>query len=362
MATNNSDGLRPEGRLVIDSLEEPDVIPMLGWNEIDSFFGLGALSLGFFLGIAFNLPWYLILALGALTGGIGLAFINAAPPYANVWEFYKILKYYTKHHNKVKNQAEAALEVTNSLVAQYKTPETTRERTNIKRFIPKYGLIERTTGEYQVMLRYYPPNQDFVGDQELLDLVDAIEEWSITDGDFDWDWWVTTKSVETEEYIVNLQNRRYDSTADRTAIEQELLESMATEEAERIRQSSEVPAYYFLIDVTIKEAADDYVGDKSTLQRMAETPVLGVLFKGFVEAQEELTEEEEYEQLLQVINRRVNKMSRLAENINGARMETVSIEDYIKLQFEYWNGYSTELTMPRQSPIITAGEPESDIQ
>ena len=360
MATNEVQGTRPEGRLVIDSLEEPSVIPMLGWEEVDTFFGLGALSTGVVIGIIFGLQWYFILGLALVTGGIGMAIVNATPPYANVVEFSKSLKYYARHHNEVKNQAEAAIEANDSLVAQFQTPETTRERTNIKRFIPEYGLIERTTGEYQVMLKYYPANQDFVEQQELIDLINAIEQWAITDGNFDWDWWVTTKSVETEEYIVQLQAKRYDTSQNRTVIEQELLRSMATEEAETIRQSSEVPEYYFLVDVTIQEAADDYVGDKSTLQRAAETPVIGTLFKGFVDSQEEMTEEEKYDQMLSVIQRRVNKMSRLAENLSGARIETVPIEDYIKLQFEYWNGYTTELTTPRQSPIVTAEEPQGE--
>lgn len=360
MATNEIQGERPAGRLVIDSLEEPSVIPMLGWSEVDTFFGLGALSIGGIIGVAFGLQWYFVLMLGLLTGGIGMALVNAAPPYANVIEFFKTIKFYARHHNEVKNQAEAAIETNDSLIAQFQTPETTRERTNIKRFIPKYGLIERTTGEFQVMMKYYPANQDFVEPQELIDLINAIEQWAITDGNFDWDWWVTTKSVETEEYIVNLQAKRYDTSDDRTVIEQELLRSMATEEAETIRLSSEVPEYYFLLDVTIKEASDDYVGDKSTLQRAAETPVIGTLFKGFVDSQEELTEEEKYDQMLSVIQRRVNKMSRLAENLSGARMETVPIEDYIKLQFEYWNGYSTDLTTPRQSPIVKPEEPQGE--
>lgn len=331
---------------------------MFGWNEWDTFFTLASFSVGGAIGVFFNAQWYVVLALALLTGGIGVALVNAAPTYANVREFASILAYYSRQENEIKNQTEASVSTDNVLLKQFKTPKTTREITNIKRFIPKYGLVERTTGEFQVMLRFYAPNNDFAQKSDIIQIVDAIEEWATTDVDFESYLFATTKSVEANEYLTALQSRRYDHNTPRSVVEQELLKDMASTEAYQIEESAEVAEYYFLFDVTVEEAAEDYVGDKSSLQRAAETPIIGALLQGFVDTQEELTEEEKYEQMLRVIRRRTSKMQQIAEGLSDVRVDPVPVRDYIQLMYDFQNGQERDIPGPRTQPAVTVNEPE----
>jgi len=330
----------------IDSLRKPDKVTVLGFQtnfeSKDLAIGFG-LPLGTFLFMVIsNMPLMVTVPSVVFVGTISLSLMFAAPGYLNVGEFLSTIRYHIKHRGVVDNSVKAAVadDVEGGILREFKTDETTREMTNIRRFYPEAHILERTDGHYVGALRIEPPNRDFDDSEDFARVANTIKEQLNKNIDFEFQFYVTTRPFPIEDYVSKLEERLEDEDIQSKPIMEAILQEKVQRRPEDLKErGTELPHYYLVASVGPRSIEMEKSGTTSPIERMVDIPVLGLFFEMMTNIRSDV---EDHQREVRMIKKVRQRLSRLDASIVQPNSEfeshPVSVAEWSEIVHSFWTG------------------------
>ncbi|ERJ07363.1 hypothetical protein HLRTI_000404 [Halorhabdus tiamatea SARL4B] len=341
-------------RITLESLDEKNEIPVTGWSSRNTFFIIGMSIVGYFVGGQVGLPIYANVALGTAFGVISMDFVRSTPPYANATEWITTNIKYLRRASEYTNRADAHLDTDNRIQAIIETPKTTREITQVARFYPPHGIIERTDGSYAVVLRYSPPNMDFSLSQDYRQLMNTISNGYNNKIDFDVTFHATTRPVDMEEHFEILADRLDDPDVENNDIFQALIQEMLEDRQQMLMESdTEIVHFYFIISADDHDIAEVTGGDDNATDRSFLFGLFGEDEKTPEEIDEDIAKERRIRSVLDKRARAVSSLVSGGEKITeDASIDRVDCIEAAALLESFWTGQKVTLDPEEESDPI----------
>lgn len=352
-------------RITLESLSDKDEVPYIGWNTKNTWWILGWAVTGGFIGRELGLGLSGIIPVALIFMYIGYDVVRSAPPYCNVFDWIRTNYKYWREPSKFSNAAEAHVDTDSTIRAAIETPESTRETSEVKRFYPPHGIVERQDGSYSMMLRYMPPNMDFKIDEEYIHLMETLGKGYNEMVDYDATLHSTTRPVDIEAYFERLAARMDDPDVANNEIFKALLQEMKDHRQQMLTQTdTETVHFYFIVSVEENEVRHEVGGDDSATQRSRLFSLFG---RGGNQPDEDI-ERRRQRLLKKKLDQKAQILQKvLAENsarIGESNIARVPVTEAAAVLETYWTGKPVPLDPDdEQEPVpmsaITRG-PDSD--
>ena len=331
-------------RRVMNRIDGDNRLPVVNIREGDVGVLLGLPISGLFLGSLIGSNW---LSVGLLLGGftLAVAVVYAAPPPLTAWEWLgNIGRYLFKRPRATLSyRAEASRESTKGGAVQYmpfSVDESTQSLTNVRRAWPGADTIERTDGTMEAFIEVQPSNMDFAMSDDWMAVQRAATEFANKELDFPLTLYATTKPFPVEQLVEQLDDRLDDEDVQSNPAFTELIEEYRDKRPADLADTRELH-YYLGIEVDRIEVYKRHGTEPTPGERLAEFPILGVLFTPFVTRREKLSEAELRAAMFEKLDDRVSTLrSEFIDNVagwSGCRLSTVEL---FVLLTEFWNGES----------------------
>lgn len=337
--------------ITLESLDEPDTVPILGFNTVNFWTVVGPLCGGLMLGVFLELG-VLSLALGVLGCVVGLVIVYAAPPYLNILEAVSVWRYYLRRDTEVRNVTEAAAAVEDSLVTGIGTEEATQEFVGVTRYYPSLGIIERDDGTYATAIKITPPNLDFSTGDELR-IAQRMGDFVNEQLTFDLELWITTTPFPITEYINTLRERRESADVQSKPIMDALLDEQIQRRPEQLRASgTQLTEFYLVIELDESTVTTSTGSEQTPVERLSTIPILGIVPEIFINVSDEKTELERTGEILRELTERTETVRQgLFDDIEAYSATQVSLAEWVLLLQRFYKGREPagEATIRRQS-------------
>lgn len=363
MSTNDD-----PARFTLDSLAEPNEVPVLGLEASDFWAITGPAGAGILLTALLRLG----LAGVALTGFLmvcGGVLVYVAPGYLNVKEWLHTLWYYAKQPARVNNVSAPEREADESFLERAQEDHGASEFTQVRRFFPEKQAIERTDNRLAGAIKIEPPNMDFATPDDWARVMSACEEWAnkSLEPDFEVQLYVTTRSFPIEDYIENLQGRLGDEDVRENSVFEAIIQETIDRRPQQIQDAgTELPHFYMIVDVGEGDISTPAGGDKSSLQKLADVPILGIPVELFTSLREGITDRRKQAQMGTQLERKLQRIeSNLIQGIEGYDSRRVPVEEWAAMLSHFWEGEEPDFDSEdrqriRTQPAVTGTEGESD--
>lgn len=337
--------------ITLESLDEPDTVPILGFNTVNFWTVVGPLCGGLMLGVFLDLG-ILSLALGLIGFVIGLAVVYASPPYLNILEAVSVWRYYLSRNTEVKNVDEAAAAVEDSLVTGIGTEEATQEFVGVTRYYPSLGIIKRDDGTYATAIKITPPNLDFSSGDELR-IAQRMGDFVNEQLTFDLELWITTTPFPIRAYIDNLRERRKSGDVQSKPIMDALLDEQIQRRPEQLRASgTQLTAFYLIVELDEDTVTTSTGSEQTPMERLSTIPILGIVPEIFINVSDEKTELERTGEILRELTERTETVRQgLFDDIEAYSATQVSLAEWVLLLQRFYKGRESpgEATIRRQA-------------
>lgn len=364
MSTNDD-----PARFTLESLQKPNVVPVLGLDASDFWAITAPAGAGILLTALLRLGATGIVLTGLLMfcGGI-LVYIS--PGYVNVKEWIHTVWYYTKQPAEINNVSSPAESDNSSLRDAVQEDRSTSEFTNVQRFYPEKDAIERTDDRLVGALKIEPPNMDFATPDDWVRVMTACEEWvnkSLEPG-FEVQLYVTTRSFPIDAYIENLQHRLSDEDVRKNAVFEAMIQETIEQRPLQLQDAgTEVPHFYMIVDVGEDDISNPAGGDKSPLQKLVDIPIVGIPIELVTSIRGDVTERRQRVQMGTQLERKLQRIeSNLIQGIEGYDSRRVPIEEWVAMLGHFWEGEepdfdSEERQRIRAQPAVTGDAGETNV-
>ena len=210
--------------------------------------------------------------------------------------------------------------------------------TQVERFLPVSGLVERTDGDLVAALRVSPANLSLATDEEWEAMADSFG--SVLNAlDFDLQIHSTARPVEPERITSGYRERLDDP---------DIVENPALGEIIRVYQEK-FPAefesrgtcvreYHILIPVSIREVQ---LADRGALAKLCDLPVIGGCIRVLGAESTQPTYDEIRARQQEELERRLRAVESGIRDLEGCDAERVSADELSALLEEYWSGERT---------------------
>jgi hypothetical protein len=119
---------------------------------------------------------------------------------------------------------------------------------------------------------------------------------------------------------------------------QELLEEYRERRPTDLADTQEL-RYYIGVEVARREVYNRYEQEQTPGQKLAEIPILGLLFRPFVARRREFEEAELHAAMFEKLDERIRSVqSEFIENVSGWSATRLSTLELFLLNMEFWNG------------------------
>lgn len=347
----------------IDSLDKPDTVSFFGvqtgFETQDFAIGFGVPVATFVILTVMEVPPVVIFPLVLLLGATSLTLMFAAPTYLNVKEYLSTIRYYIKHKGVVDNTVKATVaeDVDGGMLSEFKTDETTREMTHIKRFYPEANVLERLDGYYVAALRIEPPNRDFDSGEDFAKVVAEIKENLNKNIDFPFQFHVTTRQFPIEDYINKLEDRLEDKDIQQKPIMKAILEEKVERRPDDLEsRGTELPHYYLIAPVAPRSIDLERSGTQSPIEKMAELPIVGIVFEMLTTIRSDV---EDHQREVRLVEKARNRIIRLNAAIvqpnEDFESRVVGAIEWSEVLHTFWTG--DDRTGPHVRQQAAVGSP-----
>ena len=344
----------PRGNITLESLDEPNEVPYLQMNTRDFFVQAGGAAFGF-QAISYIGGGPIIgAAVGAICFIAARNLVKSAPPYFDIFDWGKILLAYARHPAEYSTTEETYVDSSDSLYSSVRLDATTTEKTNIKRFYPPFGIVERQNGTYYMVVRYEPPNLDFATAEDYTQIASAIDSWVNQSGDFSFGFYATGSPVDMEGYFDNLAERAVDGDIKQSEVFSAVVDEMRVHRRRQLAEAkTESVEYYFIVEATEDDVSTGATNDESATDR-------SFLFRLFSSGDSDAHEEEdEDEKLKQEIQQKLRRRAKAIEQelvgkIDGADASIATVDEASAVLEEYWTGTEVDTTADDDQPAMEA--------
>lgn len=326
-----------------------DRVPYLGvsWGDMYVPLGLsgGVLVVGSFAGIRGGGIWALVV--GAVAGGWLL--VRASPGHIPTWTWMQDMwTYLLRPAQTYSTSADADPSVKTEGGLANKTPfvprsdERTEDYVGVERAWPGAGAILRPDGRMEAMIEIEPTNMDFAMPAEWRQLQQHCRQFANetlpTMGEFKLH--ATTHPFDVDDLVDRLDGRLHDDDVRERPVIRDLIreyrnrrpEAMAERGTNRIR-------FYVVVTVAPSEVSTAYLGEKTPLEKLAETPLLGLLFSPFVTRTADLPRHERHEAMFETLEERTRAATTgLVQDAPGWSARRLSTLEMVALGARFWNG------------------------
>jgi hypothetical protein len=331
-------------RIMLESLKEKNTIPYIGWNSRNTWFILGWAAFGGLIGRQLGIGLSGIIPIALIGMYIGYDLVRSTPPYCDVMDWIRTNYKYWREPSKFSNTAEAHVETDSTIRAAIETPDDTRSLTEVERFYPPHGIVERQDGSYSMTLKYAPPNMDFKTNDEYLHLMETMAKGFNEMVDFDVTLHTTTRPVDIEAYFELLAKRMEDPDVEGNEIFKALLQEMKDHRQQMLSETdTETVHFYFIVTVDENEVKHEVGGDDSATQRSRVYQLLG---RG-----QKQTDEDVERRRQRLLKKKLDDKARvlkkvLSENssrIGESDVSRVAVTEAAAVMETYWSGRQVPL-------------------
>jgi hypothetical protein len=351
----------------MNRLGEENRIPVLNVAEGDIGVLFGFPIAGLFLASALGLGVLLVpLALLGLVAGT--AVVYAAPTHLTAWQWLQNLgRFYLRRPRVTHSHPEDSEHApTDGGLVQY-TPFTPDERTqdvtHVERAWPGTGAIQRADGTMEAFIELTPANMDFAMSGDWQAVQEAGAEFANTELGFPLTFHATTRPFPVEQLVEQLDDRLNDPDVRENPAFRELLEEYRERRPAELDDTQQVQ-YYIGVEVDRLEVYNRYEQERTPGEKLAEIPVVGLLFRPFVARQHDLDDAEVQAAMFEKLDERVRTVrSEFVENVSGWSATRLSTLELFLLNMAFWNGEDldseTAADVIRDEPAV-ARSPRAD--
>lgn len=329
-------------RRVMNRLGDDSRLPVVNIREGDVGVLLGLPIGGLLVGSLTGINW---LAIGFLLAGFSLAVavVYAAPPQLTAWEWLSDLSRYIFKRPRVtlNYRTDDPHDSTDGGMVEY-TPfsveESTQDLTNVRQAWQGVGAVERTDGSMEAFIEVQPSNMDFAMADDWQAVQQAATEFANNELDFPLTLYATTKPFPAGHLVDQLDNRRDDPDVESNPAFQALIEEYRDHRPDDLADTQEL-RYYLGVEVDRIEVYERHGAEPTPGERLAEFPVIGVLFTPFVTRRAELDEAELRAAMFEKLDARIDTVqSEFVDTVAGWTGRRLSTVELFVLVTEFWNG------------------------
>jgi len=326
----------------MNRLGEDNRLPVVNIREGDNGVLLGLPIGGLFLGSLTGSDW---LSICLLLGGfmLAVAVVYAAPPQLTAWEWLgDVGRYLLKRPRVTLNyRSDASPESTQGGAVQYmpfSVDESTQDLTDMKQVWPGANAIERTDGTMEAFIETQPSNMDFAMSDDWMAVQQAATEFANNELDFPLTLYTTTKPFPVGQLVEQLDDRLDDEDVKSNPAFAELIEEYRDKRPTDLADTRELH-YYLGIEIDPIEVYKQHGAEPTPGERLAEFPLIGLLFTPFVTRHEELSEAERRAAMFKKLDNRVTTVrSEFIDSVSGWSGRRLSTVELFGLLTEFWNG------------------------
>lgn len=332
-------------RAALRNLDNQDVIPYLGIRKAEGKFVAGCIVAGMVLGQLGGVPELFILTVG---GSLFFAMtaVYASPSHLTTWRYIKDLARYAWRPSIIFAASdEAPQEMKNEGGLANRTPfkvdTRTQDLTNIQKAWTGAGAVLRTDGRVEAMVEIRADNMDFARAPEWMARQEAAKEYANKSLEDSLKIHATTESYDIQQVINRLEDRLSDPDIRDSATKRALLEEYRERRPGEIKDRGTQTVRAFIpVSVRKREVTDSYQGETSGLQKLAQIPVLGILFSPFTRTTGDMDEQELNQAVLDELDHRVHQevMSEFVQKMPGYSGRRLSTLEIFTLNARFFNG------------------------
>lgn len=313
--------------ITIESLEEPNTIPVLGIETINFWTMFGPIIAGPIVGALFGTA-LIGFIIGFIGSFVGIAAVYATPPHLNIKQAYQVWKTFAKKNTDV---YAAASEVSDeSLLASFKLDESTRDFLEIERYYPEIGVVKNTDGDYLGGIKLNPPNMDFSegGEIRTAELVGGFHNEQMS---FDTQLYITTEPFPLDEYIDNLKSRRESQEVQEKPIMEALLDEQIELRPKQLEQKgTQMTEFYLIVKVPADTISTSTTRERTPIERLSDIPVLGIFAEIFINISSNKSDLEEHGESLRELQDRLQTVQRgLVGSLEGWDGHQITLAEWM---------------------------------
>ncbi|MFB6188969.1 MAG: hypothetical protein ABEI57_03720 [Halapricum sp.] len=341
--------LGEENRIPVFNVPEGDIGVLFGFPVV----GLFVASV-----IDANLLLLPLTLLGLL---LGTATVYAAPAQLTAWQWLRDVGRFYLQRPRITHShpPESEHDPTEGGFVQYTpfTPaERTQELTHVERAWPGAGAVQRTDGTMEAFLEIEPANMDFAMSGDWQAVQEAGAEFANAELSFPLTFHATTRSFPVGQVVEQLDDRLSDPDVRANPAFEDLLEEYRERRPADLTDTQQLH-YYLGVEVDRLEVFNRYEQERTPGEKLAEIPLVGLLFQPFVARQHDLDEAEVQAAMFEKLDERVRTVrSDFVENVSGWSATRLSTLELFLLNTEFWNGEEVDAEtvdgLLREEPVV----------
>lgn len=361
--------VNPGERRIVNRLQPPSKMPVLGIRWADGTIPLGLGVLGIFLGSFLGVGGLQSLLVGALGVSIGflLVYLSPSSEHVTTTDWLTDGVHYLRQPARIYSASPAAPSAArNEGGLQNKTPFAPDTRTEdlvgIKRAWTGAGVVLRSDSRMEAALEVDAPNMQFArsvdwehlqqqGKRAANDLFVNYPELKLH---------VTTEPFAIDTLIQRLEDRLADPDLQHRDVFYELVSEYKEHRPRDLQERGTQRVRTFLIvSVDVNEAATEYLGDRTPTEKLAHLPLIGLFLPSEWRGAGGQTDMEMYAEMADAAHDRLEEIQAdLYTELPGHSVRRLSTIELITLGARFWNGtdeaYHKIDRVVRNQPVMRA--------
>jgi hypothetical protein len=350
-------------RRIMDRIGTEDLIPVLKVSYSEGAMLLSCVLAPFVVGEALGIGTVVQITLSAFGLGLAVTLVRATPPHMESKDWLAAMGSYLCYPDQVYSASESAPREQKNEGGigrriGFVSDDRTEDYTEIEEGWLGSKAVLRDDGVIEGWIEVDPGNMDFAMPGDWAEM-QALGHQLANTAVVDWSqlkFHATTTEFDISVVIDRLEDRETDDDIERNPVLQELLREYRTERPERFRERGTQQLSFFF-GVTVHEGeVGSTTGAKTSLERMAETPLIGYLFRPFVTTSEQLSETEQHTKMLHTLDSRLTTIMKLTQAQEDYAARRLSTAEILALQGMYYNGIETSYAdfeqLVRTTPAI----------
>jgi len=332
-------------RRMVREFTKQDYLPVLGWRREDGWFVMYGIIGGFLLGTASTsltgigaLLWPMV-AVGTIAA---LSAIAANPTQRTTGTWVRLAI-----RNRLKPSIVYAASADSDADARntggytpFKPDERTQDWTGIERVLAGEKAVYREDQKLEGFIELIPDAMDFAESDEWRARQQIAYQFVNEPVDGELTFHATTEPFDLDDFIDRLEDRQTDADISGRPVMRALASEYADKRPEQMRERGVHQLRYYLgVTVDEQEVVETTGREPTALERLGQTPLIGVLAAPFIDTTADYsTSEREQEMIRELNNRLENIRTSFAGKLPGYTARRLTSVELLTLNARYWNG------------------------
>lgn len=245
-----------------------------------------------------------------------------------------------------------------SNITPFSPDTTTQDLTMIDRVWPGTGAVLRSDGRMEAILEIEADQMDHAQSDEWAAMYDVARDFANDEIENPVTLHVVTEPFDLANVEDRLEDRLGSPDIQNHDTLKELLAEYRNQRPRRIRERGTQEPRFFISVVATRDEIDTVdTEERRPLEKLARTPLVGVIFRPFVTTQRDLSDAEVYERMFEKLEQRVDTaqetLVKRTPGFSGRRLSTIEMLSIQAKQLNHHrDGYDDLETVIRSSPAI----------